>query len=163
MKTIQAQQGGSNGSGPLVETGSAKDPVPRIGMLVAANQKPTSVCRDAEVIEAVTHMMMNDFSQIPVMQGHRIVIECKEEEQLRRIRSRARKEEASITLEYLASLNRAITKLLENYTRGVALHSIRSDKIDFATNVEQRIRLKRDILSTVGGASTRIAGSVVSP
>jgi CBS domain-containing protein len=66
-------QSGSNGSGPQVIRIVSKDPVPRVGMLVAANQKPTSVCRDTEVSEAITLMMMNDFSQLPVLQGDRNV------------------------------------------------------------------------------------------
>jgi CBS domain-containing protein len=71
--TVEVQQSGGNGSAAPVMVVAAKDPVPRIGMLAAANQKPTSVCRDADVTEAVTLMMLNDFSQLPVMQGDREV------------------------------------------------------------------------------------------
>jgi CBS domain-containing protein len=62
-----------NGSDQVVRGGSAKDPVPRIGMLIAANQPPTSVNRDTEVCEAVTLMLLNDFSQLPVLQNERSV------------------------------------------------------------------------------------------
>lgn len=47
------------------------DPVPRIGQLDAASNPPTTISRDAEVSEAITIMVMNDFSQLPVMQSSR--------------------------------------------------------------------------------------------
>ena len=50
-----------------------EDPVARIRMLPAANRPPVSVTRDATVAEAVTLMLMNDFSQLPVMQNERDV------------------------------------------------------------------------------------------
>jgi CBS domain-containing protein len=53
--------------------GSVPDPAPRIGMLKAANTQPLIVSRDAEVTEAITLMLMNDYSQLPVMQGDRNV------------------------------------------------------------------------------------------
>jgi CBS domain-containing protein len=53
--------------------GSIPDPAPRIGMLRAANTPPLSVARDTEVREAITLMLMNDYSQLPVMQGERNV------------------------------------------------------------------------------------------
>lgn len=52
----------------IVRGGSVDDPVPRIGMLPSAIQTPVSVSRDAEIREAVTLMLQNDFSQLPVMQ-----------------------------------------------------------------------------------------------
>lgn len=57
----------------FVSGGSVSDPVSRIGMLEAANTKPISVTRDSEVREATTLMLMNDFSQLPVMQNERDV------------------------------------------------------------------------------------------
>lgn len=47
------------------------DPVPRIGQLDAASNFPKTIDRDAKVSEAITIMLMNDFSQLPVMQGRR--------------------------------------------------------------------------------------------
>lgn len=47
------------------------DPVPRVGQLDASSRFPTTVNRDDEVRDAVTIMMMNDYSQLPVMQGRR--------------------------------------------------------------------------------------------
>ena len=47
------------------------DPVPRIGQLDAASNFPETIDRDAKVSEAITIMLMNDFSQLPVMQGSR--------------------------------------------------------------------------------------------
>jgi CBS domain-containing protein len=49
----------------------AQDPVPRLAQLPAANQKLESVSRDMTIEQAVTKMMMHDFSQLPVMQGER--------------------------------------------------------------------------------------------
>jgi CBS domain-containing protein len=53
--------------------GSSRDPAPRIGMLKAANTVPTPVSRDTKVKEAITIMLMHDYSQLPVMQGDRHV------------------------------------------------------------------------------------------
>lgn len=57
----------------MVVGGSVPDPVPRIGLLEAANNPPVSVKRDGEVSEAVTLMLMHDYSQLPVMQNERTV------------------------------------------------------------------------------------------
>ena len=53
---------------------AAKDPVPRIGMLPAANRPPITVSPDALVSEAVTLMLMHDFSQLAVIQNGRKVL-----------------------------------------------------------------------------------------
>lgn len=58
-------------SSRVVVGGSVADPVPRIGMLAAANRSPVSVSRDASLEEAVTIMLINDFSQLPVMRDER--------------------------------------------------------------------------------------------
>jgi len=50
-----------------------RDPVPRLALLPAANAKPISVKRDAELKQAITLMMLHDFSQLPVMQSDRKV------------------------------------------------------------------------------------------
>ena len=46
---------------------SSDDPAVRIGMLEAANKKPVSIAPDKPVTEATTVMLMNDYSQLPVM------------------------------------------------------------------------------------------------
>ena len=51
----------------------AIDPVARVRMLPAANRAPVRVNRDSRVAEAVTLMLMNDYSQLPVMQNDRDV------------------------------------------------------------------------------------------
>jgi CBS domain-containing protein len=63
----------ANQDSRLVIGGSVPDPVPRIGMLAAANTPPVYVGRDSEVREAISLMLMNDFSQLPVMQNERNV------------------------------------------------------------------------------------------
>lgn len=45
------------------------DPTYRIGKLAAANRVPTSVKPDATIAEATTLMLINNFSQLPVMQS----------------------------------------------------------------------------------------------
>jgi CBS domain-containing protein len=49
------------------------DPTYRISKLAAANRIPTSIRPDATLTEAVTLMMVNDFSQLPVMTSEREV------------------------------------------------------------------------------------------
>jgi CBS domain-containing protein len=50
---------------------AAADPTFRIGRLDAANRTPISVKPDATLQQAVTIMLTNDFSQLPVMTGPR--------------------------------------------------------------------------------------------
>jgi len=50
------------------------DPTFRIGRLELANRPPTSVHPDAEIIGAVTVMLMNNFSQLPVIVHERQVL-----------------------------------------------------------------------------------------
>ena len=52
---------------------STDDPTYRVGKLVAANNAPTSVAPAAAVAEAITIMLANDYSQLPVMTGTRTV------------------------------------------------------------------------------------------
>jgi len=49
------------------------DPTNRIGQLASANRAPIAVTRDDTVERAVTLMLANDFSQLPVMTGDRNV------------------------------------------------------------------------------------------
>ena len=50
---------------------AAPDPTMRIGRLDAANKTPISVKPDSTLAQAVTVMLTNDFSQLPVMTGPR--------------------------------------------------------------------------------------------
>lgn len=56
----------------LLSAGFA-DPTHRISKLAAANRAPVTVRPDATLSEAVTSMMANDFSQVPVMPNERDV------------------------------------------------------------------------------------------
>ena len=47
------------------------DPSHKIGRLKAANSKPISIKRDEPLSKALTQMLLNDFSQLPVMQNER--------------------------------------------------------------------------------------------
>lgn len=51
------------------------DPTYRIGKLASATRRPLSVSPDAKLDEVVTHMLTNDFSQLPVMTSRREVKE----------------------------------------------------------------------------------------
>jgi CBS domain-containing protein len=56
---------------PATNGTAATDPTFRIGRLDAANKTPVSVKPDAPLQQAVTIMLTNDFSQLPVMTGPR--------------------------------------------------------------------------------------------
>lgn len=59
---------------PTLESGTAViDPTYRIGRLPSANRPPVRVPPDATREQAVTLMLANDFSQLPVMSGDRDV------------------------------------------------------------------------------------------
>jgi CBS domain-containing protein len=53
--------------------GSLTDPAPRIGMLKAANTTPLTVTRETEVVEAISKMLLHDYSQLPVTHGEKTV------------------------------------------------------------------------------------------
>lgn len=55
------------------ETSAYADPTYRLSKLEAANRRPLSVSSNTSVSEAVTLMMSNDYSQLPVMNGERDV------------------------------------------------------------------------------------------
>lgn len=64
----------TNGDGGVLAEGTAvADPTFRIGRLDAANKSPTVVKPDTTLQQAVTIMLTNDFSQLPVMTGARDV------------------------------------------------------------------------------------------
>lgn len=51
-----------------------EDPIKRLGLLKAANTKPTSVDNSDPLQKAVTLMMLNNYSQLPVMKGPRTIV-----------------------------------------------------------------------------------------
>jgi predicted transcriptional regulator len=56
-----------------IATTKASDPTFRIGSLPAANAGVTMVSRDDLITTAITKMLQFDFSQLPIMQGDRVV------------------------------------------------------------------------------------------
>jgi predicted transcriptional regulator len=48
-------------------------PIQKIGLLESANKTPITVTREAKLKEAITLLMMNDFSQLPVVSGTRTI------------------------------------------------------------------------------------------
>ncbi len=57
----------------LISPPEYADPTHRISKLAASTHKPVSVSPDTKLEEAVTHMLANDFSQLPVMTSERDV------------------------------------------------------------------------------------------
>lgn len=64
---------GGTSSKETVRTLLSWDPTYRIGKLPSANNPPVSVTADSSIQQAITLMLMNDFSQLPVMEGERTV------------------------------------------------------------------------------------------
>jgi predicted transcriptional regulator len=58
---------------PVTTERTQVDPTHRIGRLDIANQPPVSVSPDTTIAEAITIMLMSDFSQLPVMTSDREV------------------------------------------------------------------------------------------
>ena len=52
---------------------SDRDPILRISILPSANKPPITINRDAKLSEAITLMMMHNFSQLPVMSNPKTV------------------------------------------------------------------------------------------
>lgn len=50
------------------------DPIKRIKILPAANRTPVSIQKEAKLNEAITLMMLHNYSQLPVMSGARTVV-----------------------------------------------------------------------------------------
>jgi hypothetical protein len=68
-----SQEPESQLEGGVYKAGQADDPTFRIGRLPAANKKLVSVNQNDSLSTAVTLLLKNDFSQLPVMQGEREV------------------------------------------------------------------------------------------
>lgn len=60
-------------SSTLLSHPAYADPIYRISKLASANRKPLTVSPDTKLEEAITHMLTNDFSQLPVMTSGRDV------------------------------------------------------------------------------------------
>lgn len=69
--TQDANAAGGDELATIFISSQSEDPTQRIGRLPSANTPPTSVNPSSTVAEAVTLMILNDFSQLPVMQGGR--------------------------------------------------------------------------------------------
>lgn len=59
---------------PKAKKRRREDPIKRIGLLKAANTKPATVDNSDKLEKAITLMMMNNYSQLPVMSGVRKVV-----------------------------------------------------------------------------------------
>jgi len=59
---------------PKAKKRRREDPIKRIGLLKAANTKPSTVENNDKLEKAITLMMMNNYSQLPVMNGPRKVV-----------------------------------------------------------------------------------------
>jgi CBS domain-containing protein len=65
---MKGEKGEEKGAAPAYA-----DPIYRINRLAAATLKPLSVSPETKLEEAITHMLTNDFSQMPVMTREREV------------------------------------------------------------------------------------------
>lgn len=81
-----------------------------------------------------------------------VYLKCEPHVLLQRIRARARTEETNITIDYLATLNRAIETLLNEHANRAPVHCISSDLVNFATDTATAVSVKRDILASVSRA-----------
>lgn len=59
---------------PKAKKRRREDPIKRIGLLKAANTKPATVDNSDSLDKAITLMMMNNYSQLPVMGGARKIV-----------------------------------------------------------------------------------------
>jgi CBS domain-containing protein len=73
LETIELQGSASISVSDSAQLSIYTDPTYRISKLEAANKKPVSVTPNTTLQEAVTIMLINDFSQLPVMIGERDV------------------------------------------------------------------------------------------
>lgn len=64
-------EGNGTAAAAVASGTAATDPIFRINRLEAANKKPISVKPDATLQQAITIMLTNDYSQLPVMTGPR--------------------------------------------------------------------------------------------
>ncbi|MEP3494493.1 MAG: CBS domain-containing protein [Flavobacteriaceae bacterium] len=58
---------------PRATSKTESDPIQRINILPSANKQPLTIPRDAKLKDAITKMMMNNYSQIPVISNPRTV------------------------------------------------------------------------------------------
>jgi CBS domain-containing protein len=68
-----SQSAGHQPHEPDATKSVSEDPTYRIGKLPSANARPVSVNPSATIAEAVTLMLLHDYSQLPVMQSERIL------------------------------------------------------------------------------------------
>ncbi len=59
---------------PKAKSKTESDPIQRINILSSANRAPVTINRDAKLIDAITKMMMNNYSQLPVLSTPKSVI-----------------------------------------------------------------------------------------
>lgn len=90
-------------------------------------------------------------------------LKCDPATQLQRIRERGRKEEASITQDYLESLNRAIELFISKNQVSQTVFEIRSDNTDFAHDPVKAVKVRQEILSIVDESDEKLDISVCAP
>jgi deoxyguanosine kinase len=76
-------------------------------------------------------------------------LQCRAEEELWRIRRRARTEEQTVQLSYLDDLNKAISRVVEDARRHIPVIQIDSSTIDFANNPDEKKIISARILDAV--------------
>ena len=104
--------------------------------------------RRLEAFEAV-YRYVTDELPLPALIVH---LRCSPEEELKRIKNRAREEEEAIQLSYLDALNRAIARAVNEVRASVRILEIDSAALDFAHNRQTQSQVVSDILAALGSA-----------
>jgi len=71
---------------------------------------------------------------------------CSAEEELRRIIARARSEETGVQIEYLESLNQAVSARVKEYAKQIKVIEINSDEVDFVSDERSIYKIRKLVL-----------------
>jgi len=59
---------------PKAKSKTESDPIQRISILPSANRTPVTITRDAKLNDAITNMMLHNYSQLPVLSNPRSIV-----------------------------------------------------------------------------------------
>jgi predicted transcriptional regulator len=59
---------------PKAKSKTESDPIQRINILPSANRSPVTITRDAKLNDAITKMMMHNYSQLPVLSNPKSIV-----------------------------------------------------------------------------------------
>jgi deoxyguanosine kinase len=107
-----------------------------------------SVSLDGGKCQAFAAVLQEALSEVgpPQLIVH---LQCSAETELRRIQARGRLAEASVTLHFLDSLNRAVEAKMSDAQKSITTLLFDSDKEDFAFDPEVKDRCRNSVLATI--------------